>query len=82
MSVFVTGGAGFIGSFLSEHLLAAGYRARVLDNLAPQVHPHGAPFYFPPEVEFRPGDVRDRAACRSTIDGVDVVVHCAAAAWL
>lgn len=78
MRVLVTGGAGFIGSFFRERLLAAGHKARVFDNLDPQVHPHGAPSYFPPEVEFRPGDVRDGAACRSAIDGVNVVVHCAA----
>ena len=65
MRILVTGGAGFIGSFLCERLQPVGHKARVLDKLDPQVHPHGAPSYFPPEVESRPGDVRDRAARRS-----------------
>lgn len=34
----VTGGAGFAGSFVCDHLLAAGCSVRVLDNLELQVH--------------------------------------------
>ena len=36
--VLVTGGAGFIGSHVSAALLRAGFRARILDNLSPQIH--------------------------------------------
>lgn len=77
--VLVTGGAGFIGSFLCERLLALGHAVRVLDNLDPQVHPAGAHPETPPDVELCREDVRDPAACRSALDHVDVVVHCAAA---
>jgi dTDP-L-rhamnose 4-epimerase len=36
--ILITGGAGFIGSHVADELLSHGYRVRVLDNLAPQVH--------------------------------------------
>ena len=38
-TVLVTGGAGFIGSALSQKLAARAERWVVLDNLHPQVHP-------------------------------------------
>ncbi len=44
--VLITGGAGFIGSHLADRLLQAGYQVRLLDNLDPQVHPHGRPAYL------------------------------------
>ena len=36
--VLITGGAGFIGSFIADELLERGYEVRVLDNLTVQVH--------------------------------------------
>jgi dTDP-L-rhamnose 4-epimerase len=83
--VLITGGAGFIGSHLADELLRRGYRVRALDNLSPQVHGdarhRGArgPDYLDPDVELVVGDVRDRDAVRRALDGVDTVVHLAAA---
>ncbi len=77
--VLVTGGAGFIGSHLVDHLLDAGYSVRVLDALLPQVHPQGHPAYLNSDAELRLGDVRDGDAVRSALQDVDVVVHLAAA---
>jgi dTDP-L-rhamnose 4-epimerase len=77
--VLVTGGAGFIGSFVVDTLLRDGHEVRVLDALLPQVHPDGRPAYLNSEAEFRHGDVRDLDAVRSALDAVDVVVHFAAA---
>lgn len=79
--VLITGGAGFIGSHLADELLKGGYRVRALDNLTPQVHGDGRkrPDYLSPEVELVVGDVRDPAAVRRALDGVDAVYHFAAA---
>ncbi|MDB5298198.1 MAG: galE2, partial [Phycisphaerales bacterium] len=79
--VLITGGAGFIGSHLADELLRRGYRVRALDNLSPQVHGPDArrPDYLDPDVELIEGDVRDAAAVRRALDGVDAVYHLAAA---
>ncbi|VWX63238.1 NAD-dependent epimerase/dehydratase [Burkholderiales bacterium 8X] len=79
--VLITGGAGFIGSHLADELLAKGYRVRVLDNLAPQVHGEDArrPDYLDPQVELLIGDVCDPAAVRNALRGIDAVYHFASA---
>jgi dTDP-L-rhamnose 4-epimerase len=78
--VLVTGGAGFIGSHLSDLLLKTGYTVRLLDNLSPQVHRGGAaPAYLDPDAELIVGDVRDKDAVERALRGVDAVVHLAAA---
>jgi dTDP-L-rhamnose 4-epimerase len=74
----VTGGAGLIGSHLSDLLLGEGYRVRILDNLEPQTHRNGKPSWIPDEVEFIDADIRDRQSVRSALEGVDVVFHQAA----
>src|SRR6185295_17356448 len=77
--VLVTGGAGFIGSHLVDRLLADGHEVRVLDSLDPQVHDGGWPSYLAAAAERVHADVRDRDAVRSALDGVDRLVHLAAA---
>jgi dTDP-L-rhamnose 4-epimerase len=80
MNVLITGGAGFIGSHLADRLLADGHEVRALDNLDPQVHGGSErPGYLAPDVELHAGDVRDHDAVRRALDGVDAVVHFAAA---
>jgi dTDP-L-rhamnose 4-epimerase len=79
MQVLVTGGAGFIGSFLADRLLAGGHGVRLLDNLDPQVHPAGRPAYLAPDAQLVIGDIRDRSRCRDVLDGIDAVVHAASA---
>lgn len=79
--ILITGGAGFIGSHLADHLLTRGYRVRVLDNLDPQVHGPNAvrPHYLDPEIELQVGDVRDPEAVRRGLQGIDAVYHFASA---
>jgi dTDP-L-rhamnose 4-epimerase len=79
--ILITGGAGFIGSHLADHLLARGHAIRALDCLSPQVHGPDAsrPAYLDPDVELVVGDVRDPEAVRRALKGVDEVVHLAAA---
>jgi dTDP-L-rhamnose 4-epimerase len=81
VKVLVTGGAGFIGSHLVDGLLARGHTVRVLDSLDPQVHgpKQERPAYLNPAAELQVGDVRDHAAVRRALDGVEVVFHQAAA---
>jgi dTDP-L-rhamnose 4-epimerase len=79
--VLITGGAGFIGSHLSDELLAHGYQVRVLDSLDPQVHGESRrrPEYLAREVELIVGDVNDAAKVDEALHGVDAVYHLAAA---
>jgi dTDP-L-rhamnose 4-epimerase len=74
----VTGGAGLIGSHLSDLLLSEGWRVRILDNLEPQTHRSGKPPWIPEEAEFLSADIRDRDAVRAALTDVDVVFHQAA----
>jgi dTDP-L-rhamnose 4-epimerase len=78
--VLVTGGAGFIGSFLVDALIAQGHAVRIFDSLDAQVHgpERRPPKYLNPDAEFIQGDVRDREGLKLAVQGVDVVFHLAA----
>jgi dTDP-L-rhamnose 4-epimerase len=78
-TILITGGAGFIGSHLTDELLRSGWQVRALDNLEPQVHETGErPAYLDADVELVVGDVRDADCVGRALDGVDAVVHLAA----
>src|SRR3989344_2287575 len=76
--VLVTGGAGFIGSFLVHSLIKKGYKVRILDNLEKQVHQNKIPSYLNQKAEFIKGDVRDYEVFEKALSNVDVVFHLAA----
>jgi dTDP-L-rhamnose 4-epimerase len=78
--VLITGGAGFIGSHLCDHLLERGYHVKVLDNLSEQVHGklRLRPGYLNPGVELIVGDVRDSDAVEKALNKTDIVFHFAA----
>ena len=78
-TVLITGGAGFVGSFVADELLRAGYHVRALDFLDPQVHPDAQrPPYLDSHVELLHGDIRDGQSVRRALHGVDGVFHLAA----
>src|SRR6266478_4644266 len=69
----VTGGAGLIGSHVTDLLVREGWKVRVLDNLEPQTHRRGKPAWINPKVEFTHGDIRDRETVAAALDKIDVV---------
>src|SRR3954447_12477012 len=77
--VLITGGAGFIGSHVTDALIAAGYHVRLLDCLSPQVHgsQQQRPSYLHPDAELLVGDVTDPIAVERALRGVDMVLHLA-----
>jgi len=77
-NILVTGGAGFIGSHLTDALIARGHRVRVLDSLVPQVHSNSAARYVHPDAEFIHGDVCDPRTVDQTLEGIDAIFHEAA----
>jgi UDP-glucose 4-epimerase len=72
MNILLTGGAGYIGSIVSEQLIERGDQVIVYDNLyqghRPAVHP---------QAKFVQGDLADRAAVRQLFDDnpIDAVMH-------
>lgn len=76
--ILITGGAGFIGSNLTEYFLAKGYRVRVLDNFATGHRHNIAEHEGNPAFELQEGDIRNPEDCASAVEGVDYVLHQAA----
>jgi dTDP-L-rhamnose 4-epimerase len=74
----VTGGAGLIGSHVTDLLLREGWKVRVLDNLEPNTHRRGKPAWINQEAEFTAGDLRDLDTITAALDRIDVVFHQAA----
>jgi UDP-glucose 4-epimerase len=75
----ITGGAGFIGSHLTEALLAAGDEVIVLDDLSTGRVENLAAVKGHPRLELTEGSVMDEALVRKLMAGADVVYHLAAA---
>ncbi len=76
--VLVTGGAGFIGSHVVDRLITQGYSVRVLDDLSSGNLANIGAHLSSGAVEFVEGDIRDEKIVKSTLKGVDVVIHLAA----
>ena len=79
-TVLVTGGAGFIGSNLCEHLLAHDYHVVCLDNFATGKIENLLPLLnqYPQTFRLIVGDIRNISDCQKAVEGVDYVLHEAA----
>jgi dTDP-L-rhamnose 4-epimerase len=80
MKILVTGGAGFIGTHLSRHLLGLGHELTILDNFLPQVHAGNTELSseISPHVRLVKGDVADADVLKAALLNVQCVVHLAA----
>ena len=78
MKALVTGGAGFLGSHLTELLMQSGYAVRILARPGEDVS-----WLAKAGAEVCRGDLADRASLEAAVAGVQLLVHCAArmGAW-
>lgn len=79
MRTLITGGAGFIGSHLTERMLAEGHQITVLDDLSTGWIENLRPAFDHSEFEFVEGSVLDTSLVGRLVEQSDVVVHLAAA---
>jgi UDP-glucose 4-epimerase len=79
MKVFITGGAGFIGSHLAERLLARGDRVLVLDDLSTGSMDNIAHLVGRDGFDYRIGSALDQPLVTECVDRCDVTIHLAAA---
>jgi len=78
MKILITGGAGFIGSNLTEHFLSKGYEVVCLDNFATGHRHNIISFLQNPKYSLLEGDIRNFIDCQKAVAGVDYVLHQAA----
>ena len=77
MRVFITGGAGFIGSHLCDALISRGDEVVILDNLSTGSNENIS--HLKGKIEITQGDIRDKALVESLVVNSDLVLHMAAA---
>ncbi|BFM42325.1 SDR family oxidoreductase [Flavobacterium sp. CFS9] len=77
-TILITGGAGFIGSNLSEYFLGLGHKVICLDNFSTGHRHNLKDFISNPNFRLIEGDIRNFADCALAVEGVDYVLHQAA----
>jgi len=77
MKILVTGGAGFIGSHITDALLMLGHEVTILDRIHPKAHA-GLPDYLNPGAEHIWADLNDPGVAEKAAEGVEAVFHQAA----
>ncbi len=78
MKILITGGAGFIGSNLTEYFLNKNYKVVCLDNFTTGHHHNIEEFLTHPNYYLLKGDIRNLKDCQNAVNGVDYVLHQAA----
>lgn len=76
--ILITGGAGFIGSNLTEYFLNKGYKVTCLDNFATGYRHNIEDFFSNSYYTLIEGDIRDFETCKNAVQTVDYVLHQAA----
>jgi UDP-N-acetylglucosamine/UDP-N-acetylgalactosamine 4-epimerase len=76
--ILITGGAGFIGSNLTEYFLGKGYKVTCLDNFVTGHRHNIASFLGHPNYTLIEGDIRKFETCQYAVKEVDYVLHQAA----
>jgi nucleoside-diphosphate-sugar epimerase len=76
-TVLITGGAGYLGSVLTEVLLNKGYQVTVIDNITYK-QTSVAPFTYNKNFKFILGDVRDEILLKQLVQGHDIIIPLAA----
>lgn len=76
--ILITGGAGFIGSNLTEYFLSKGYFVRCLDNFSTGYKHNVGEFVLNSNYELLEGDIRELETCKKAVKGIDYVLHQAA----
>ncbi|HIH44911.1 MAG TPA: NAD-dependent epimerase/dehydratase family protein [Candidatus Methanoperedenaceae archaeon] len=77
MKILVTGGAGFVGSHLTDALVSIGHDVTVYDNFEPQVHT-GEPGYLNEGATYVNADIRDEKILAEQVSEADIIFHQAA----
>lgn len=76
--ILITGGAGFIGSNLTDYFLNKGYQVVCLDNFSTGHRYNIEPFLKNPDYKLIEGSICDLEVCRTAVENVDYVLHQAA----
>ena len=80
-NILITGGAGFIGSNLTNQLFNRGYNITVMDNLSEQIHGKGDSMLFnkiKDKCSFFKGDVRSKEDWSKVLKNQQIIIHLAA----
>ncbi|KAF2334149.1 SDR family oxidoreductase [Flavobacterium ginsenosidimutans] len=77
-TILITGGAGFIGSNLTEYFLDLGYKVVCLDNFSTGHRHNLKDFLNNPDFKLIEGDIRNLNDCNLAVEGADYVLHQAA----
>jgi nucleoside-diphosphate-sugar epimerase len=77
-SVLITGGAGFLGSYVCNQLIREGAHVTVLDNFSSGVRERLRPLFKCAQFRLVTGDIRDETVVKECVKNMDIVFHLAA----